>query len=117
MNRKISAMIACLLIGLATSASGQQNASQADQQASQEVHAQFTNAFNRQDSAALAALFTEDGIRVTPQGIIEGRAAIQADAEKRFQLRFHDLSITSQITRILGDSIWDVGEWTMRIGD
>jgi len=117
MNRQISLLIACLLTGLATSAVGQQNVSQTDQQAAREVHVQFTAAFNRQDAAGVAALFAEDGLRVTPQGIIQGRDAIEKDSDKRFQSRFHDLSITPLTVRALGNSIWEAGEWTMKIGD
>ena len=78
---------------------------------------QFTAAFNRQDAAGLAALFAEDGFRVTPQGIIQGRDAIQKDADKRFQSRFRDLAITPVIVRASENSIWEAGEWTMKIGD
>jgi uncharacterized protein (TIGR02246 family) len=117
MNRQTSLLIASLLTGLATSAAAQQNVSQTDQQAAREVHAQFTTAFNRQDAAGLAALFSEDGIRITPQGIIQGRDAIHKDSDKRFQSRFHDLSITPLIVRTSNDSIWEAGEWTMKIGD
>ena len=76
-----------------------------------------TTAFNRQDAAGLAALFSDNGVRVTPQGIIQGRDAIQKDSDKRLQSRFHDLSITPLIVRTLGDSVWEAGEWTMKIGD
>jgi uncharacterized protein (TIGR02246 family) len=117
MNRQISLLIAALLTGLATSAMGQKNVPQTDEQAAREVHMQFTTAFNRQDAAGLGALFAEDGIRVTPQGIIRGRDAIQEDSKKRFQSRFHDLSITPLIARALSDTIWEAGEWTMKIGD
>ena len=117
MHRQIGLLIASLLTGLATSAVAQQHVSQTDQHAAREVHVQFTTAFNRQDAAGLAALFSEDGIRVTPQGIIQGRDAIRGDSDKRFQSRFHDLSITPKIVRTLGDSIWEAGEWTMKIGD
>jgi len=116
-SRHISLLITCLLLGLATTVKGQQNAPQTDQQAAREVHVQFTTAFNRQDAAALAALFSEDGIRITPQGIIQGRDAIRKDSDKRFQSRFHDLSITPLIIRALGESIWEAGEWTMKIGE
>jgi hypothetical protein len=34
---------------------------------------------------------------VTPQGIIQGRDAIQKDADKRFQSRFQDLALTPLI--------------------
>ena len=117
MSRQISLLITPLLLGLATSATGRQNVSQADQQAAREVHMQFATAFNRKDAAAVAALFSEDGIRVTPQGILQGRDAIQKDSDKRFQSRFHDLSITPLIIRGLSDAVWEAGEWTMKIGD
>ena len=117
MNRQIRLLIAALLTGLATCALGQPSVAQTDEQAAREVHVQFTAAFNRQDGAGLAALFSENGIRVTPQGIVQGRDAIRKDSDKRFQSRFHDLSITPQIVRTLGESIWEAGEWTMKMGD
>src|SRR5689334_10048741 len=83
MNRRIGFLIAALLTGLATSAAGQQDVAQADQDAARDVHAQFAAAFNRQDAAGLAALFSEKGIRVTPQGIIQGRDAIRKDSDRR----------------------------------
>jgi uncharacterized protein (TIGR02246 family) len=117
MSRQIGLLVTPLLIGLATSTIGQQSVPLTEQQAAREVHVQFTTAFNRQDAAALAALFSEDGIRVTPQGIIQGRESIKKDSDKRFQSRFHDLSISPLIVRALSDSIWEAGEWTMKIGD
>jgi uncharacterized protein (TIGR02246 family) len=71
---------------------------------------QFAAAFNRQDAAGVASLFAKDGIRVTPQGIIQGREAIQKDTDKRFQSRFHDLSLTPTILRAGSNSIWEAGE-------
>lgn len=117
MGRQISFLIPSLLVGLATSAMGQQNVPQADQEAARDVHVQFTAAFNRQDAAGIAALFADNGLRVTPQGIIQGREAIQKDSDKRFQMRFHDLSVTPLTARALGDSVWEAGEWTMKMGD
>jgi ketosteroid isomerase-like protein len=117
MNQQISLVIASLLTGLSTSAVGKQDVTKAGQQAAREVDVQFTTAFNQQDAAGLAALFSESGIRVTPQGIIRGRDAIHKDSDKRFQSRFHDLSITPLFVRTLSGSIWEAGEWTMKIGD
>ncbi|MBV9529680.1 MAG: nuclear transport factor 2 family protein [Bradyrhizobium sp.] len=96
---------------------GQQNVPQGDQQALREFEMQLTTAFNRQDAAGVASLFTEDALRVTPQGLIQGREAIQKDMDKRFQSHFHDLSATITIVRAFGNSIWEAGEWSMMIGD
>ena len=82
-----------------------------------DIEIQLLTAFNRQDAAGVASLFTEDGFRVTPQGIIQGREAIQKDMDKRFQSHFHDLSATITIVRASGNSIWEAGEWSMMIGD
>jgi ketosteroid isomerase-like protein len=113
MNRNLGLLIASMLIGLAIPALGQQS----DQQAAQDVEMQLLSAFNRQDAAGVASLFTGDGLRVTPQGIIQGREAIQKDLDKRFQSHFHDLSSTITVVRASGDSIWEAGEWSMMIGD
>ena len=117
MNLNLGLLIASMLIGLATPALGQQNVLQSDQQALREFEMQLTTAFNRQDAAGVASLFTEDALRVTPQGIIQGREAIQKDMDKRFQSHFHDLSATITIVRAFGNSIWEAGEWSMMIGD
>jgi ketosteroid isomerase-like protein len=117
MGRQISLLTTVILLGLTTSVVGQQTVPETDQQAAREVHVEFTAAFNRQGAAAVAALFSENSIGVTPQGIIQGRDTILKDSEKRFESRFHDLSITPLIVRAFSDSIWETGEWAMKIGD
>ena len=116
MNRRLALPILSVLVGTIP-ASGQPDVTEADQQSARDIDMQFAAAFNRQDAAGVASLFTEDGIRVTPQGIIRGRDAIQKDADKRFQSRFHDLSLTPTILRAGGNSIWEAGEWSMKIGN
>jgi len=106
-----------MLIGLALPALGQQDVLQSDQHALRDFEMQLTTAFNRQDAASVASPFTEDALRVTPQGIVQGREAIQKDMDKRFQSHFHDLSATITIVRAFGNSIWEAGEWSMLIGD
>jgi ketosteroid isomerase-like protein len=117
MNRNLGLLIASMLIGLAIPALGQQNVPQSDQQALRDFEMQLLTAFNRQDAAGVASLFTEDALRVTPQGIIRGREAIEKDMDRRFQSHFHDLSSTITIFRVFGNSIWEAGEWSMLIGD
>jgi uncharacterized protein (TIGR02246 family) len=73
---------------------------------------QFDEALNRKDATALAALFTEDAVEVTPDGIFVGREAIRQ--------RFADLFLRQQTgnyfgTReqlnAIGDDLWAVGKW------
>ena len=44
--------------------------------------AKFDEAFNRNDAAAVAAFYSEDGVRVTPHGTFSGRQAIEKDYAK-----------------------------------
>jgi uncharacterized protein (TIGR02246 family) len=72
----------------------------------------YQDAFNRKDSAALAALFTEDAVQVAPEGLFFGRQAI----EKRFADLFQRQRLTNffgardQLSAI-GSDLWAVGEW------
>jgi uncharacterized protein (TIGR02246 family) len=79
------------------------------------LHALSTNfdaAVKEQDPAALAALFAEDGIWVTAQGVFAGRAAI----EKSFADYFQGSPLTIQIFQTdqlhsVGDEAWSIGRW------
>ena len=116
MKQGLNLFSAIMLIGMATPALGQ-NASESDQKAAHDLQSKFVAAFNRQDAAGVAALFIEDGVRVTPQGIIKGRDAIRADLEKRFKANFRDISIESQIIRVSKNGLWEAGEWSLKIGE
>jgi uncharacterized protein (TIGR02246 family) len=99
MKQGLNLFSVIMLIGMATPALGQ-NVSESDKKAAHDLQNKFVAAFNRQDAVGVAALFTEDGVRVTPQGIIKGREAIRVDLESRFKKNFHDISIESQIVRV-----------------
>ena len=75
------------------------------------------DAWNTRDPAKVALAYTLDSRWRNRAEFIQGRDAIHKDSDKRFQARFHDLSIRPQIVRTLNDSIWEAGEWTMKIGD
>jgi uncharacterized protein (TIGR02246 family) len=73
-------------------------------------------AYNRNDAAAVAALYTEDAVLLTDTGPIRGRKAIEkwyADLFKLFQVsnrlskadEFHFLSAADK-------EVWTTGEWS-----
>jgi len=72
----------------------------------------YDEAYNKNDAAALAALFTEDAVLVTPEGMFNGRQ----DIEKRYADEFQQWPVTtfsgqrSQLNAI-GNEAWAVGEW------
>ena len=66
---------ACSLAVLTASAAAQERRVIDDRYA--ELQKNFAEAYNRKDADAMAAAFAEDGIRVTPSGIFQGRDAIR----------------------------------------
>ena len=69
--------IVCVLLGATSLAIAQQSIPVTDDEVFQQVQKQFAEAYNRKDVQAMAALFTENGLRVTPSGIFNGRDAIR----------------------------------------
>jgi uncharacterized protein (TIGR02246 family) len=69
-------------------------------------------AYKKNDASEIAALFTEDGILVAPDGMFSGRQAI----EKRYAVIFQQWPITTfsdqryQLNAI-DNAVWSVGEW------
>lgn len=78
------AIVPVLAMGLAVSAAAQVSEQDA-QQAGQSVLDAWNKTSQQKDAAGQAALFTEDAIRVTPQGLVSGRAAIESAAAEGFQ--------------------------------
>jgi ketosteroid isomerase-like protein len=69
-------VVAWSLAVLSSGAAAQEKQVTDDQYA--ELQKNFAEAYNRKDADAMAAAFTEDGIRVTPSGIFQGRDAIDS---------------------------------------
>jgi ketosteroid isomerase-like protein len=71
-------------------------------------------AFSEKDAAALASLFTEDGLLVAPDGMFSGRQAI----EKRYRDTFLRSPFTSfggpshYLLKAIDNAVWSVGEWS-----
>ena len=69
-------------------------------------------AFKENDASAVAALFTEDGVLVAPDGMSYGRQAI----EKRYADTFRRWPITTFSSQryqlnAIDNAVWAVGEW------
>jgi uncharacterized protein (TIGR02246 family) len=78
----------CALVGLAISFAVPAFAQQKDTvdpkiaEQLREEDKNFEEAYNKHDAAAIAALFTDDAVLVTPHGTFTGRAAIEKKYEK-----------------------------------
>ena len=71
-----------------------------------------SEAFTNKDAAAVAALFTADGVLVAPDGIFSGRQAIEKRYEDTFQrwpfTFFNDLR---GHLKAIDNVVWSFGEW------
>ena len=117
MTWPVMALIVGALLGATTPALAQQNRSPADDDAFQEVQKQFAEAYNRKDVNAMAELFTENGLRVTPSGIFIGRDAIRRNMQDAIEMGVHDYAVQRILSRREGNFIFNAGEWRAKVGD
>jgi ketosteroid isomerase-like protein len=86
-----------------------------------ELGRKYADAFNNNDAAALAALYTEDAVEVTDTGPIYGREALEkhfADVFKQFHFSNHIDTWDKDSPHIIdtaGNETWDNGEWSQTI--
>ena len=107
-------LVVSLAIGFVLPTFGQQKDT-VDPQIAQQIRAltmKYDEAFNKNDSAALAALFTEDAVLVTPQGTIYGREAIEKYAVDNY-LRWHSNNLVHTVDRLIavGNEVHAIGKW------
>jgi uncharacterized protein (TIGR02246 family) len=72
----------------------------------------YAAAVNKSDAAAITALFTEDGVFVTPAGILVGREGI----EKAYRDIFENNPVSDQVITTVdvhgeGNLAWAFGQW------
>ena len=77
-----------------------------------ELSGKLDDAYNNKDAEAAAALFTEDAVLVTPDGMVFGRQAI----EKRYADTFQRWPITTSsgeglCLNAIDNAIWSTGKW------
>ena len=79
-----------------------------------EFHQALDEAYNKNDAAAVAALFTKDALLVEPDGMFSGRQAI----EKRYADTFQQSPIISfnssrerHYLNAIDNAVWAAGQW------
>ena len=105
-------LAAVALLGVALTAAGIA-AQGKDDPAIAKVRSAYQAAAGSQDAAALAKLYTTDGVEMPPNApAAKGRAAIEA-FHKAFaqQWMMHGMTITPTETKVTGDTAYDVGTY------
>ena len=108
-------VVACSLAVLIGSAAAQEKQVTDDQYA--ELQKNFAEAYNRKDADAMAAAFAEDGVRVTPSGIFQGRDAIRRNLQEVLHMGLHDYTVQRTVSRAVGTFVFNAGEWRAKLGD
>jgi uncharacterized protein (TIGR02246 family) len=106
--------IVSLVIGLAVTTFAQQK-NTVDPRTAQQIRAlamKYDEAFNRNDAAAVAALYTEDGVHAFKQ-ISHGRLAIEKSYAIDFQA-WHPSNRVIAVDRLkaVGNEVRSIGRWT-----
>jgi ketosteroid isomerase-like protein len=116
-NRIAICIAAVMLLGIAIPASTEQAEPAAGGELFEKVQSEFAEAYNRKDVAAMAAFFSENGVRITPVGIFRGRDAIGRELQRVVtELGLHDYSVRRTVSRLQDGMVFNAGEWQAKLG-
>ena len=79
-----------------------------------ELHRGLDEAYNKNDAAAVAALFTEDALLVEPDGMFSGRQDIEkryADTFQRSPIISFNCSCERRYLNAIDNAVWAAGQW------
>jgi len=80
-----------------------------------DIHRKLDEAYNKNDAAAVAALFTEDALFVAPDGMFTGRQEIEdkhADKFKRSPITTFNSGLQRGHPNPIDTAVWQAGKWT-----
>src|SRR4051812_7554276 len=102
-----------MMAAVALAATGVSAQGTADTAAIAKVRSSYEKAAGAQDGAAIAKLFTADGVEMPPNApAAKGRAAIEAYHKGvAQQFMMHGITITATDTQVHGDTAVDIGSY------
>ena len=82
-----------------------------------DVNRGLDEAYNTNDAAAAAALFTEDALLVAPDGMFSGRQEIEkryAEAFQRSPIISFNCSWDRRYLNAIDNAVWSAGQWFLQ---
>ena len=117
-SRIATRVAAIMLLAVITPASTEQAEPSAGGELFEKMQSEFAEAYNRKDIAAMAAFFSENGVRITPAGVFRGRNAIGRELQRVvIELGLHDYSVRRTVSRMEGGMVFNAGEWQAKLAD
>jgi uncharacterized protein (TIGR02246 family) len=121
MRMRLVVSLVVLAIGIAAPTFAQQRDT-VDPQTAQQIRALMMNwndAFNRSAPGALAALYTDDAVKVTVHGTFHGREAIAKDFAEHDFGRYQSKNYVRKVDRIIavGGDVRVTGKWKCAFHD
>jgi ketosteroid isomerase-like protein len=90
--------------------------SEQDRQEIESLATKYAEAVNKNDATAVAALFMEDGVFVTPAAIVMRREAIETAYQELFKgSPVSDAAIKGVDIHVAGNLAWTFGQWSNNI--
>lgn len=124
-KRTMCRAIACVVVvNLAAFAMSAPSFAQGDkagrsnvQQAVEAFVTKYLDTYNKKDASGVAALYTDDGVLVSPGPIATGRQSIEKAWRAAFDAGRTGLKYKIQQTQADGNLVWSVGQFTVMAPD
>ena len=117
MARTMLVISSAALLCVSVPATAQPSPSATDYQQCEELQSRFNESRARQDTQAMAAVFAEDAVRVTPDGVFQGRDAIRRNLQSLVTAGLRDFTSQRTVLRHEGNLLLAAGEWYAKLGD
>jgi SnoaL-like domain len=115
--RTMIATSSAVLLWAIVPTAAQPTVSEADYLRCGALQQRFIEARARQDADAMAAVFAQDAIRVTPDGVFQGRDAIRRNLEDVTAIGLRDFTAQRTVSRHEGDLLFTAGTWHAKLGE
>src|SRR4051812_8983808 len=100
-----------LCFAITMSATAQQLPERGVRPAMEKFAEEWDAAANKRDASAAAAMYTEDAMRVTPEGFEYGRAAIEKGLAAAFKVISNSASKVEKV-QVVGEIVLVTGSWS-----